>query len=51
MLQVKLDPQEIEFVVNAIHVTQVRGKDVHLVSNVLKKFEDKLAGLQEVKPQ
>jgi hypothetical protein len=48
MLQVKLEPQEIEFVINAIHITQIRGKDAHLVSNILKKFESKLANLKPV---
>lgn len=51
MLQVRLDPQEIQFIIAAIHNVQIMGKDAHVVSNTLKKFEEKLASLQEVKPQ
>lgn len=51
MLQVRLEPKEIQFIIAAIHNTQIMGKDAHVVSNTLKKFEEKLASLQEVKPQ
>ena len=46
-----LEPQEIQFAIAAIHQTQIMGKDAHVVSSLLKKFEEKLAGLQEVKQQ
>lgn len=48
MLQVKLDPQEIEFIIAAINTTQIMGRDAHTVSGVLKKFEDKLANFKPV---
>lgn len=51
MLQVRLEPQEIQFAIAAINQTQIMGKDAHVVSSLLKKFEDKLEGLQEVKTQ
>lgn len=51
MLRVTLEPQEIQFAIAAINNTQIMGKDAHVVSSLLKKFEDKLAGLQEVKAQ
>jgi len=49
MLQVRLEPQEIQFAIAAIHQTQIMGKDAHVVSGLLKKFEDKLESIQEVK--
>jgi len=49
MLQVRLEPQEIQFAIAAIHQTQIMGKDAHVVSGLLRKFEDKLASIQEVK--
>lgn len=49
MLQVRLEPQEIQFAVAAIHNIQIYGKDAHTVSNLLRKFEEKLATIQEVK--
>ena len=49
MLRVTLEPQEIQFAIAAINNTQIMGKDAHVVSNLLKKFEDKLNTLQEVK--
>lgn len=51
MLRVTLEPQEIQFAIAAIHQTQIMGKDAHVVSNLLKKFEDKLGSIQEVKAQ
>jgi len=48
MLQVRLEPQEIQFVIAAIHNVQIYGRDAHMVSSTLKKFEEKLASLQEV---
>ena len=49
MLQVRLEPQEIQFAIAAINQTQIMGTDAHVVSNLLKKFEEKLASVQEVK--
>ena len=50
MLRVTLEPQEIQLAIQAINNSQIMGKDAHLVSGTLKKFEDKLNTLQEVKP-
>ena len=49
MLQVRLEPQEIQFIIAAVHNVQIYGKDAHTISNLLKKFEEKLATVQEVK--
>ena len=49
MLQLRLDPQEIQFVIAAIQNVQIYGRDAHMVSTTLKKFEEKLASLQEIK--
>jgi len=49
MLQVRLEPQEIQFAIAAIHNVQIYGKDAHTVSNLLRKFEEKLATVQEIK--
>lgn len=51
MLRITLEPQEVQLAIQAINNAQIMGKDAHLVSNTLKKFEDKLASLQEVNPQ
>lgn len=48
-LQVRLEPQEIQFVIAAIHQTQILGKNAHMVSNILNKFEKKLEDIVEVK--
>jgi len=50
MFQIKLDPQEIKFLIAATHNTQIYGRDAHVVSNLLKKLEEKINSLQEVKP-
>ena len=41
-LQVRLEPQEIQFVIAAVNNTQIMGKDAHTVSSLLTKFEKKL---------
>ena len=41
MLQVRLEPQEIQFAIAAIHNVQIYGKDAHTVSNLLRKFEER----------
>ena len=43
MLQVRLEPQEIQFAVAAIHNVQIYGRDAHTVSNLLRKFEEKIS--------
>ena len=48
-LQVRLEPQEIQFVIAAVNQTQIMGKDAHIVSSLLKKFEKKLEDIVEVK--
>ena len=48
-LQVRLEPQEVQFVIAAIHNTQITGRDAHVVSGLLTKFEKKLEDIVEVK--
>jgi hypothetical protein len=48
-LQVRLEPQEIQFVIAAVHNVQIMGKDAHTVSSLLTKFEKKLEDIVEVK--
>ena len=48
MLTVKLEPQEIQLAVSAIHQAQFYGKDAHMVSSALKKFETKLENFKPV---
>ena len=48
-LQVRLEPQEVQFVIAAINNTQIMGKDAHVVSSLLNKFEKKLEDIVEVK--
>lgn len=48
-LQVRLEPQEVQFIIKAIHNTQILGKDAHVVSGLLTKFEKKLEDIVEVK--
>lgn len=49
MLQFKLEPQEVQFIIAAINNAQIYGRDAHVVSNTLKKFEEKLVSIQEAK--
>ena len=49
MLQLKLTPQEIQISVAAINNIQITGKDAHIVSDLLKKYEKALADFQPVK--
>jgi len=46
MLQIKLEPQEIQLAIAAINQSQFQGKNAHLVSKTLKKFEDKIANFK-----
>ena len=48
MLNLKLEPQEIKLTIAAINNIQLMGKDAHMVSGLLKKFENKLANFQPV---
>jgi hypothetical protein len=48
MLNIKLEPQEIKLSIAAIHNIQLTGKDAHMVSRLLKKYEDKLASFKPV---
>ena len=49
MLQLKLTPQEIQVSIAAINSIQITGKDAHMISNLLKKYEDTLANFKPVK--
>lgn len=49
MLRVSLEPQEIQFLIAAVHNTQIMGKDAHLVSNSLRKLESKIEDFIPVK--
>ena len=46
MLQIKLEPQEIQLTIVAISQMQFQGKDAHLVSSTLKKLEDKITNFK-----
>lgn len=48
MLTVKLEPQEIQLAISAINNAQFYGKDAHMVSSALKKFETKLENFKPV---
>ena len=45
MINIKLEPHEIQLAINAIENSQFMGRDAHTVSGTLKKFETKLANL------
>jgi len=49
MLQVKLTPQEIQLTLAAINNVQITGKDAHMISSLLKKYENTLADFKPVK--
>lgn len=48
MVTVKLDPNELQFILAAIKNSQIYGKDAHLVSKCISKFEDKLQNIVPV---
>jgi hypothetical protein len=48
MLNIKLEPQEIKIAIAAIHNIQITGKDAHMISNLLKKYETTLAKFKPV---
>ena len=50
-IQVKLEPQEIQLAISAIHQVQFYGKNAHMVSATLKKLEDKLLATQKINPK
>ncbi len=47
-LQVRLEPQEIQFIIASINNTQIMGKDAHIVSSLLTKFEKKMEDIVPV---
>ncbi len=47
MITLKLDPQELQFAISSMNAAQIMGKDAHVVSNCLKKFETKFADYQK----
>lgn len=49
MVNLKLDPTEAQFIVAAIHATQIMGKDAQLVAGILNKIESKLENIVPVK--
>tara|TARA_B100002019_G_scaffold247143_1_gene225388 strand:- start:665 stop:820 length:156 start_codon:yes stop_codon:yes gene_type:complete len=51
MLNIKLQPQEIQLAIAAINNIQIMGKDAHMVSNLLKKFESKLENFKPIEKQ
>lgn len=51
MVNIKLDPQEAQFIIAAIHNSQIMGKNAHLVSGILKKVENKLENIVPVKEE
>jgi len=48
MLNIKLEPQEIQLTIAAINNIQIMGKDAHMVSGLLKKYENKLNSFKPV---
>lgn len=49
MLQLKLTPQEIQVSLAAINNLQITGKDAHVISALLKKYEKALDDFQPIK--
>lgn len=49
MLRVELTPQELQVTIAAINSIQITGKDAHMVSVLLKKYEKSLANFKPVK--
>tara|TARA_Y100000004_G_C8664943_1_gene306828 strand:+ start:353 stop:508 length:156 start_codon:yes stop_codon:yes gene_type:complete len=49
MLQLSLTPQEIQITLAALNNIQITGKDAHMISDLLKKYEDTLANFKPVK--
>jgi hypothetical protein len=47
MITLKLDPKELQFAINAMNAAQIMGKDAHVVSKCLTKFENKFADFQK----
>tara|TARA_B100002019_G_scaffold281637_1_gene285914 strand:- start:657 stop:812 length:156 start_codon:yes stop_codon:yes gene_type:complete len=48
MLNVKLNPHEVQLTIAAINSIQIAGKDAHMVSALLKKFEEQLNNIKPV---
>jgi hypothetical protein len=49
MLTVKVTPHAGQLTIAAIHNIQLAGQDAHMVSDLLKKYEDALTKVQPVK--
>lgn len=49
MLQLSLTPQEIQVSIAALNNIQITGKDAHMLSDLLKKYETTLANFKPVK--
>ena len=49
MVNLKLEPTEAQFVIAAVHNTQIMGKDAQLVAGILNKIESKLENIVPVK--
>ncbi len=49
MVNLKLEPTEAQFVIAAVHATQIMGKDAQLVAGILNKIESKLENIVPVK--
>lgn len=49
MINLKFEPHEAQFIIAAIHNTQIMGKDSQLVAGILNKIESKLENLVPVK--
>ena len=49
MLKVELNPHEIQLTLAAINNIQIAGKDAHMVSALLTKYENALGAVKPVK--
>lgn len=49
MLQLSLTPQELQVSIAALNNIQITGKDAHMLSDLLKKYETTLANFKPVK--
>lgn len=48
MVTLKFNPTELQFIIAALNNTQIYGKDAHVVSKCLNKFETKLQEFAKV---
>ena len=47
-MNIDLNINEYGFLITALHNSTLQGKDVHFVSNILKRLEDNYRKLSEV---